>query len=101
MRAAEPHERVERLHHARARAAESADVPTGDAAEATDAPAFSPLWDDFEAVRCPLMVVRGSLSPVVDDDDIAEGATEIDGAECADVSFPGFFALLDRGAGRG
>jgi 3-phosphoshikimate 1-carboxyvinyltransferase len=31
----------------------------------------------------------------------AEGATEIDGAECADVSFPGFFALLDRGAGRG
>jgi len=30
------------------------------------------LWDDFSAIRCPLMVVRGSLSPVVDDDDIAE-----------------------------
>ena len=30
------------------------------------------LWDDFSAIGCPLMIVRGSLSPVVDDDDIAE-----------------------------
>ena len=34
--------------------------------------AHSALWDDFSAISCPLMVVRGSLSPVVDDDDIAE-----------------------------
>ena len=61
--------RYDRGSHARARAAESTN-PTGGSGEATDA--FSPLWDDFEAVRCPLMVVRGSLSPVVDDDDIAE-----------------------------
>jgi len=33
---------------------------------------MSPLWDDFGAVACPLMLVRGSLSPVVDDDDEAE-----------------------------
>ncbi len=33
---------------------------------------LSPLWDDFGAISCPLMLVRGSLSPVVDDDDVAE-----------------------------
>jgi pimeloyl-ACP methyl ester carboxylesterase len=32
----------------------------------------SPLWDHFEAIDCPIMLVRGSLSPVVDDDDVAE-----------------------------
>jgi 3-phosphoshikimate 1-carboxyvinyltransferase len=30
----------------------------------------------------------------------AEGATGIDGAECAAVSFPEFFDLLAQGAGR-
>ncbi len=41
---------------------------------ATDhtAAALSPLWHDFAAIRCPLVVVRGGVSPVVDDDDIAE-----------------------------
>jgi esterase len=33
---------------------------------------MSSLWVDFAAVRCPLTLVRGSLSPVVDDDDVAE-----------------------------
>ncbi|NND73603.1 MAG: alpha/beta hydrolase [Ilumatobacter sp.] len=32
----------------------------------------NPLWDDFAALTCPLMIVRGSLSPVVDDADVAE-----------------------------
>jgi pimeloyl-ACP methyl ester carboxylesterase len=32
----------------------------------------SPLWEHFESIRCPLAIVRGSLSPVVDDDDVAE-----------------------------
>ena len=31
----------------------------------------------------------------------AHGATEIEGAECASVSFPEFFGLLARGTGRG
>jgi 3-phosphoshikimate 1-carboxyvinyltransferase len=31
----------------------------------------------------------------------ASGETEIEGAECASVSFPEFYAFLDRGAGRG
>jgi pimeloyl-ACP methyl ester carboxylesterase len=45
--------------------------PAGEAA-GTDAPALSPLWDHFEQLDCPLLLVRGSLSPVVDDDDVAE-----------------------------
>jgi pimeloyl-ACP methyl ester carboxylesterase len=30
------------------------------------------MWDHFEVIDCPMMLVRGSLSPVVDDDDVAE-----------------------------
>ncbi len=37
-----------------------------------DGAAASPLWDDFGSVTAPLTIVRGSTSPVVDDDDIAE-----------------------------
>jgi pimeloyl-ACP methyl ester carboxylesterase len=33
---------------------------------------FSPLWDDVSAARAPLLLVRGSRSPVVDDADVAE-----------------------------
>lgn len=32
----------------------------------------NPMWDDFAAIACPLTLVRGSLSPVVDDADVAE-----------------------------
>ena len=37
-----------------------------------DADALGALWDDFGAVRAPITLVRGSASPVVDDDDVAE-----------------------------
>jgi len=30
------------------------------------------MWDDFERIDCPLLLVRGGISPVVDDDDVAE-----------------------------
>jgi pimeloyl-ACP methyl ester carboxylesterase len=48
----------------------------------------SALWADFAAVAVPLTLVRGSLSPVVDDDDVAEarrrqpsiGVEVVDGA---------------------
>src|SRR2546421_1322927 len=30
------------------------------------------LWDDVSAIRGPILLLRGSLSPVVDDDDVAE-----------------------------
>ena len=45
--------------------------PPGDAPTDT-ADSLSPLWDDFESITCPITLVRGSLSPVVDDDDVAE-----------------------------
>jgi pimeloyl-ACP methyl ester carboxylesterase len=33
---------------------------------------FGPLWDDLQAIPVPVLLVRGALSPVVDDDDQAE-----------------------------
>jgi pimeloyl-ACP methyl ester carboxylesterase len=30
------------------------------------------LWEDLSSVKVPLLLVRGSESPVVDDDDVAE-----------------------------
>ncbi len=46
----------------------------GEAAEAAEVERPSPaeLWDVIERVPAPLRLVRGSESPVVDDDDIAE-----------------------------
>lgn len=35
-------------------------------------PALSPLWDELESVSAPVLLVRGGISPVVDDDDVAE-----------------------------
>jgi pimeloyl-ACP methyl ester carboxylesterase len=52
------------------RAAESGAAGTGAVEDV--AAALSPLWDDFGSVRCPFSLLRGSLSPVVDDDDVAE-----------------------------
>jgi pimeloyl-ACP methyl ester carboxylesterase len=62
--------RYDRGSHARARqnGADAASAATPDA----QAAALSPLWDHFGAIECPITLVRGSLSPVVDDDDIAE-----------------------------
>ena len=37
-----------------------------------DASVRNPLWEDFAAVTRPLVLVRGSLSPVVDDADVVE-----------------------------
>src|SRR5450759_1220457 len=33
---------------------------------------FGSQWDDLEHIGGPVLLVRGSLSPVVDDDDVAE-----------------------------
>ena len=33
---------------------------------------FVPLWDDVERIQAPILLVRGSLSGVVSDDDVAE-----------------------------
>jgi pimeloyl-ACP methyl ester carboxylesterase len=66
--------RYDRGSHARAR--QAADSPAPDTADTPDTPDTaatpSPLWDHFGSISCPVTLVRGSLSPVVDDDDIAE-----------------------------
>ena len=33
---------------------------------------FNPMWDIYERLTMPLLVLRGALSPIVDDNDIAE-----------------------------
>jgi pimeloyl-ACP methyl ester carboxylesterase len=33
---------------------------------------FTTLWDDVAATKCPLLLLRGSLSPVVGDEDVEE-----------------------------
>jgi len=64
--------RYDRGSHARLRdtqpPADTNDTPASDEI----AGALSPLWDHFGSIVCPVALVRGSLSPVVDDDDIIE-----------------------------
>ena len=38
----------------------------------SEMPPMVDLWEDVGAVRCPYLLVRGGVSPVVDDDDVAE-----------------------------
>ncbi|HSP28472.1 MAG TPA: alpha/beta hydrolase [Ilumatobacteraceae bacterium] len=72
--------RYDRGSHARARGSDpvdSAPDASGDSVASSSTPddtavVLSPLWDDFGSIRCPVTLVRGSLSPVVDDDDVAE-----------------------------
>jgi len=40
--------------------------------DAVELLSMSPLWDRFSRLTCPITLVRGSLSPVVDDEDVAE-----------------------------
>jgi len=51
------------------------DLPRRGSGEGDDGrimPGLDDLWDAVARVRVPLTLVRGSLSPVVDDDDVAE-----------------------------
>jgi pimeloyl-ACP methyl ester carboxylesterase len=61
----------DRRQHART-AADEADMPGAPTADDSTSAAMSPLWDDFAAIACPLLLVRGGVSPVVDDADVAE-----------------------------
>ena len=68
--------RYDRSGHVRSRDT-SATSETGSHTPSSDGPeSLSPvttqLWEHFEAVAVPLTLVRGSTSPVVDDDDVAE-----------------------------
>ena len=70
--------RYDRGSHARSRHSESPaarddHLSTDDPAVVDEvANALSPMWDHFGSIECPMALVCGSLSPVVDDDDVAE-----------------------------
>ncbi len=64
--------RYDRRGHGRTDVEPDTATDAGDTADAGEAPVLSPLWDHFAQVECPLLLVRGSLSPVVDDHDVAE-----------------------------
>ena len=100
--------RYDRSSHARSRAADTSTggrtEPNADAADgatqatsgAAGAMSMSPLWDHFGAVRVPTMLVRGSLSPVVDDDDVAEAQRRRDDLDVRLVDGAGHSVQGDR-----
>jgi pimeloyl-ACP methyl ester carboxylesterase len=93
--------RYDRRGHARTRPADdeveaSPPVETSDPVAGDPRLELSPLWDDVSAVACPLMLVRGSLSPVVDDDDVAELLRRQPAAEVVVVDGAGHSVQGDR-----
>jgi pimeloyl-ACP methyl ester carboxylesterase len=46
--------------------------PSGGSGLHVDSVDFGSLWDDLERIAVPVLLVRGALSPVVDDADQAE-----------------------------
>jgi pimeloyl-ACP methyl ester carboxylesterase len=56
--------RYDRRGHAR--------TSDGDGDDSDVTSTASPLWDDFSALECDVLLVQGATSPVVDDDDVAE-----------------------------
>lgn len=62
--------RYDRSSHSRTRLESTAGTDDGlhDETDGTT----SPLWDDLASTTCPLLLVQGGTSPVVDDDDVAE-----------------------------
>ncbi len=57
---------------------------------------FSGLWDDVSALRVPLLLVRGSRSPVVDDGDVAELRRRRPDAQVVTVEGAGHSVQGDR-----
>jgi pimeloyl-ACP methyl ester carboxylesterase len=58
--------------------------------------AFSAFWDDVSALRAPLLLVRGALSGVVDDADVAELRRRKPDAEVVVVEGAGHSVQGDR-----
>jgi pimeloyl-ACP methyl ester carboxylesterase len=68
---------------------EQSDTPHG-------GPPASPLWDIVSQLHCPLLMVRGGTSPVVDDDDIEELKKRNPAAEVVVVEGAGHSVQGDR-----
>jgi pimeloyl-ACP methyl ester carboxylesterase len=54
---------------------------------------FTSLWDDLASISAPVMLVRGSLSGVVTDDDVAEFARRRPGTRVESVDGAGHSLL--------
>jgi pimeloyl-ACP methyl ester carboxylesterase len=54
------------------------------------------LWEDVSAVQAPMTLLRGSLSPVVDDADVAELLRRQPGADVLTVEGAGHSIQGDR-----
>jgi pimeloyl-ACP methyl ester carboxylesterase len=57
---------------------------------------LSPLWDEFSAVPCPILLVQGGTSPVVDEEDIAEARRRQPGLRHVIVDGAGHSVQGDR-----
>lgn len=77
--------RYDRRHHARS--------TSGDDQSAAG---LAELWDAVSQLTCPLLVVRGGLSPVVDDADIAEVKRRKVSAEIVQIEDAGHSIQGDR-----
>lgn len=64
--------------------------------DGTVTPVNQKFWDAVSAIRCPVMLVRGSVSPVVDDADVAEFARRQPSARVEVVDGAGHSVQGDR-----
>jgi pimeloyl-ACP methyl ester carboxylesterase len=69
---------------------------TGSSDDESASTALSPLWDEFSAVTCPILLVQGGVSPVVDDDDVAEARRRQPGLQHVIVDGAGHSVQGDR-----
>ncbi|WP_334144392.1 alpha/beta fold hydrolase [Rhabdothermincola sp.] len=71
------------------------DLPTGERLDDLEH-RFADLWDAVSALSCPLLLVQGGLSSVVDDDDVAELQRRKPGTDVIVVEDAGHSVQGDR-----
>lgn len=93
--------RYDRRGHARtnseiASSGDTAARPTNESSSGSAEPVLSPQWQTISQLSCQLVVVRGGISPVVDDADIAEVKRRKPSAEIAVIEGAGHSIQGDR-----